>query len=103
MNGISHLQRHLLRRGLRIWMLVRAIFAIALLMTLNPPLPVGGAIGLGVVVVTAALCFVDARLVKETVFLANLGLRLPSLLASFAVVPILGEMLLALIFASPRA
>ncbi len=96
MYGLSRLRRHLLRRSLRSWILVRATFAIALLMTLNPPLPTGGAIALGVVVLATIVGLLDVERANERVFLANLGLRLATLSAILATFPLLGEVLLAI-------
>lgn len=93
-NGLTQLQRHLAARSLRMWLLVRASFALALLMTLNPPLPVGGLIAFAVVVVSITVSVLDTHRVKEMVLLANLGLRFWALIAMLAVLPLLGEILL---------
>jgi hypothetical protein len=91
----STLTRHLLLRGLRVWMLVRAGFAVALLVTLSPPLVTGGVVGVGVVALTITMGVLEALRLREMVFLANLGLRFSALLAWLAIPPLLGEILLA--------
>lgn len=97
MNGSPHLRRHLLRRGLRVWLLVRAAFALALLMTLSPPFPTGGVVAVGVVAAAAAVAVLETRMQEEMVFLANLGERFTVLVATLALPALAAELLVALL------
>jgi hypothetical protein len=94
MRGPSLVQRHLLRRGFICWLLARAVFAMALLLTMSPPWANGGLVGLGVVALTAALGLIEVGRVRERVLLANLGMALPILVVMLAVPALLGEVAL---------
>lgn len=94
MRGPSLLQWHLLRRGLLSWVLARAAFAMALLMTMSPPWVSGGLVGLGVVALTTALGLIEVERVRERVLLANLGVAVPNLILMLAVPALLGEIAL---------
>ncbi len=97
MRGPFLIEWHLLRRGFRIWLLVRAVFAVALVMTSSGPLENGGLVGLGVVALTIALGLLDVRRVQERVLLGNLGVKLPLLVALLAAASVLGEIMLAVL------
>jgi hypothetical protein len=89
--------RHLLRRGLRCWVLVRLGLAAAFVATMNPPLAAGGLVGLGVIGLTLTIALVEGQRVRERVVLANLGVSLATLLLTLASAAVLGEVLLAVL------
>lgn len=95
MTSPSLVHRHLFRRGLRCWVLVRLGLAVAFLATMNPPLAAGGLVGLGVIGLTLTIALVEGQRVRERVVLANLGVSLPVLLLTLASAAVLGEVLLA--------
>lgn len=95
MKGPDLVLRHLLRRGLRCWVLVRLGLAVAFLATMNPPLAAGGLVGLGVIGLTLTIALVEGQRVRERVVLANLGVSLSMLLVTLASAAVLGEVLLA--------
>lgn len=97
MRGPSLIQRHLLWRGFRVWLLVRAFFAVALLMTLSPPTANGGVVALGVVSLSAAVGLLEVQRTKERVLMANLGVGMLALLGILALVPLVGEVALAVL------
>lgn len=95
MTGPDLVLRHLLRRGLRCWVLVRMGLAVAFVATMNPPLAAGGLVGLGVLGLTLTVALVEVQRVRERVVLANLGVSLPMLLFVLAFAALVGESLLA--------
>lgn len=97
MRGPSSIQRHLLRRGLLSWAFARAAFAMALLLTMNPPWTSGGFVGIGIVLLGSVLGLIEVQRVHERVLLANLGLSLPMLVEMLAVPALLGEIVLAVL------
>lgn len=96
MPGPFLIQRHLLRRGFLCWVLARAAFAMALLLTMSPPLARGGLVGVGVIVLATALGLLEVQRVQERVLLANLGVSLLTLLTMLAAASVLGESALLL-------
>ena len=95
MRGPDFILRHLMRRGLLSWVLVRMLFAIALFLTESPPTANGGLVGLGVVVFSTLVGFFEVRRVRERVVLANLGVSLLSMLGALSLAAVFGEILLA--------
>lgn len=85
------------RHGLLSWLLVRIGFALTLLMTLNPPLPVGGAVAIGVVAVSAAVALLMVTRRAERVLLGNLGVSVRRQVALVALPAVLSEVLLAVL------
>lgn len=79
------------------WLLVRALFAVALLMTLSPPTANGGIVALGVVTLSAVVGLLEVQRVKERVLMANLGVGMLALMAMLALVPLVGEVMLAVL------
>lgn len=75
MPALSLTTRLLLCHGLVAWPLVRALFALALLMTLSPPLPVGGIVSLGVICGSVVVAMLAMRRRAERVLLADEPLR----------------------------
>jgi hypothetical protein len=97
MKGPDLVLRHLLRRGLRCWVLVRAGLAVAFVATMSSPLAAGGLVGLGVIGLTLTVALVEVQRVRERVVLANLGVSLPTLLGALSFAAVLGEIVLAVI------
>ena len=97
MRGPFLVEWHLLRRGFRTWLLVRAVFAVALVTTSSAPLENGGLVGLGVAALTIALGLLDVQRVQEGVLLGNLGVRFLPLVALLAAASVLGEITLAVL------
>lgn len=87
----------LLRHGLVAWPLVRLLFALALLMTLSPPLPVGGLVSLGVICLSAAVAMLAMWRRGERVLLSNLGVPVSRQLLLLVLPALLLEMLLGLL------
>lgn len=67
-------QRHLLRRGARLWLAVRLIVMGLMLWAQGEPIAIGGSATLAVIAVTVMLGFVDAQRLSERVLLGNLGI-----------------------------
>jgi len=97
MKGPDLVLWHLLRRGLRCWVLVRMGLAVAFVATMNPPLAAGGLVGLGVIGLSLTVALVEVQRVRERVVLANLGVSLPVLLLALSGAAVLGEIMLAVV------
>ena len=97
MKGPDLVLRHLLRRGLRCWVLVRLGLAVAFVATMNPALAAGGLVGLGVIGLSLTVALVEGQRVRERVVLANLGVSLPMLLLALGSAALVGEVVLTMI------
>ena len=80
------LARHRVLRGLSLWAVVRFGFALALLLTAQPPLADGFAVAMGVVALTGGLALGDLAWRGELVLLGNLGVA-PGAAAGVAALP----------------
>lgn len=87
----------LLRHGLVAWPLVRMLFALALLMTLSPPLPVGGVVSLGVIALSVVVAMLAIWRRGERVLLANLGVDVAQQVLLLALPALLLELLLGML------
>lgn len=100
MRSLSLVARHLLRRGLWLWLLVRLGLSAAVLLAaaigggeppdLAGPMPVA-------IIVSSVVGFVEARRVTERVLLANLGVTVVAQSALLAVGGVLGELAVLLV------
>lgn len=72
----SLVQRHLLRRGARLWLAARLIVMGLVMWFQGDPIAIGSPATLAVIAVTVMLGFADAQRLSERVLLANLGLSL---------------------------
>ncbi len=92
--------RHLLRRGLWLWLLVRLGLTAAVLLSaaigggeppdLTGPMPAA-------ILVAVAVGFIEARRLTERVFLANLGVTTATQATLLALGGVVGEVVLALL------
>lgn len=94
---LSRTSMLLLRHSLVAWPAVRMIFALALLMTLNPPLPVGGVVSLGVIALSVAVAMLAMWRRRERLLLANLGVDVAQQVLLLALPALLLELLLGML------
>jgi hypothetical protein len=98
MRGPLLFERHLVWRGLRLWLLARlALLAVVMLAAAlqgGPLIDTTRGSSLAIVVVTILLGTVEAWRVSERVFLANLGVSVGAQLVLLAAGAVAGEVLL---------
>jgi len=91
------LTRHLLRRGLLLWLSLRASVALIYLFAGGSPMTTGVSVTMWIAVLTVSIGFVESRRHGEQVLFANLGVarRTHALLLAGPIV--VGEILLRLV------
>jgi hypothetical protein len=87
-------------RGARLWLIARVLLCAVFLVAGTNPFKLSAAAAAGIVVLSVVLGFGETHIRRESVFLANMGLRPAFLGAIFAVPATIGEVALHLVGAA---
>jgi hypothetical protein len=90
----SQVMRSYLARGARLWVITRVAMCAGLMRAGTDPFHFSLAALVAVVGITVAVCFVDVRWHRESIFLANLGVSPLALGMLFLVPVVAGEIAL---------
>ena len=83
--------RSYLFRGAQLWLITRMLLTGVFLLAGTNPLEVSSSAGVEIILLSVALGFLETRRRRESVFLANLGVRPLMLGAWFASPAVIGE------------